>query len=262
MDELLSCPTLESFFQSVRNCGKRVCSAEDIEIALMHTPNPGVSGDILYYAGATPYTAEQLMFAAHHSAEHPLFDICATGHMTEALEPEDLAGIAKWRNSALHSEVDKPNSIHHTLFATLLIPPGFLLSLKGVRFERGQFTDQERNQLLALQQVAQSILKGSQLLAPLCQTLYARCRERGGHPFINALRRQLFDLSRREAEVLHWVDKGKQDTEIAAILGIGVRTVHTYIGNLLRKLHCENRLQLMAGQYSRMVELSEPSVGA
>lgn len=257
LDALLSAPSLEAFFQTVRICGKEVCSADDIEIALMHTPEPGVSGDILYYAGATPYAPDQLLFAAQHSAEHPLFDLCLAGNMSEALEPEDVAGIMKWRESALHHEVDKPNSIHHTLFATIVIPPCFLLSLKGVRFARGRFKAVERNQLLSLQQIVHSMLKASPLLLPLCQTLHAHARQVGAQPFINALGGKLLALSKREAEVLHWIEAGKQDAEIAAILGIGIRTVHTHVGHILQKLHCENRLQLMVGQYSRMVELPE-----
>jgi DNA-binding CsgD family transcriptional regulator len=48
-------------------------------------------------------------------------------------------------------------------------------------------------------------------------------------------------LTPREAEVLHWVMKGKQDEAIAGILKISVRTVHQHIGHILRKLQSESR---------------------
>jgi len=48
-------------------------------------------------------------------------------------------------------------------------------------------------------------------------------------------------LTPREAEVLHWVMKGKQDGVIAGILKISVRTVHQHIARILRKLQSENR---------------------
>ncbi|MFZ0503899.1 MAG: helix-turn-helix transcriptional regulator [Chthoniobacterales bacterium] len=48
-------------------------------------------------------------------------------------------------------------------------------------------------------------------------------------------------LTPREAEVLHWVIKGKQDGVIATILRISVRTVHQHIARILRKLQSETR---------------------
>jgi DNA-binding CsgD family transcriptional regulator len=48
-------------------------------------------------------------------------------------------------------------------------------------------------------------------------------------------------LSPREAEVLHWVMKGKPNGLIAGILQISIRTVHQHIANILRKLESESR---------------------
>jgi DNA-binding CsgD family transcriptional regulator len=48
-------------------------------------------------------------------------------------------------------------------------------------------------------------------------------------------------LTPLEAEVLHWVIKGKQDGVIAGILKISVRTVHQHIARILRKLQSETR---------------------
>lgn len=45
----------------------------------------------------------------------------------------------------------------------------------------------------------------------------------------------------REAQVLHWVIQGKRDAEIAAILGISVRTIHKHVQRLLKKLQVETR---------------------
>ena len=51
-------------------------------------------------------------------------------------------------------------------------------------------------------------------------------------------------LTRREREVLERLAKGKTDLEIARSLCIGERTVHTHVGNLLRKLEARNRVQV------------------
>jgi DNA-binding CsgD family transcriptional regulator len=59
-------------------------------------------------------------------------------------------------------------------------------------------------------------------------------------------------LTPREAEVLHWVIKGKQDGVIACILKISVRTVHQHIARILRKLQSETR---GSAGYEAMVKL-------
>ena len=48
-------------------------------------------------------------------------------------------------------------------------------------------------------------------------------------------------LSRREAEILGWIVRGKSNPEIATILGIRVRTIHKHIEHLYLKLGVENR---------------------
>ena len=48
-------------------------------------------------------------------------------------------------------------------------------------------------------------------------------------------------LTRREAEVLAWVARGKTNAEIAAILGRRPRTVHKHLDHIFDKLGVENR---------------------
>ena len=69
-------------------------------------------------------------------------------------------------------------------------------------------------------------------------------------------------LTPREAEVLHWVMKGKQDAVIAGILKISIRTVHQHIAHILRKLRAESR---SSAGYEAMMKLkgleSHPRTG-
>lgn len=53
-------------------------------------------------------------------------------------------------------------------------------------------------------------------------------------------------LSRRELECLQLAAKGLISAEIALALGIGVRTVHYHIANLLTKLEASNRQEAIA----------------
>ncbi|QPC80944.1 response regulator transcription factor [Phototrophicus methaneseepsis] len=51
------------------------------------------------------------------------------------------------------------------------------------------------------------------------------------------------DLSEREQEVLELIATGKTNKEIAEVLCITENTVKTYLGNILAKLHLQNRIQ-------------------
>lgn len=48
-------------------------------------------------------------------------------------------------------------------------------------------------------------------------------------------------VTRRETEVLEWMIEGKQNREIAMILGLSLRTVQKHVENMLVRLHIENR---------------------
>ena len=66
-------------------------------------------------------------------------------------------------------------------------------------------------------------------------------------------------LTPREAEVLHWVIKGKQDGVIAGILKISVRTVHQHIARILRKLQSETRGSAGYEAMMKVKGLAQPS---
>ena len=48
-------------------------------------------------------------------------------------------------------------------------------------------------------------------------------------------------LTRREAEVLHWIAEGKRDREIARIMGVSARTAEHHVSRILEKLSVETR---------------------
>lgn len=55
-----------------------------------------------------------------------------------------------------------------------------------------------------------------------------------------------FNLSQREAEILHWVSKGKTNPEIALILNISSFTVKNHMQRVFQKLNVTNRAQAVS----------------
>jgi DNA-binding CsgD family transcriptional regulator len=55
-----------------------------------------------------------------------------------------------------------------------------------------------------------------------------------------------FNLSQREAEILHWVAQGKTNVEIALILHISSFTVKNHMKRVFQKLNVTNRAQAVS----------------
>ncbi len=61
------------------------------------------------------------------------------------------------------------------------------------------------------------------------------------HPNQDAILREHFSLTAREAEVLLWIAKGKSNRDIGDILGLSPRTVNKHLEQIYAKLGVENR---------------------
>ena len=74
---------------------------------------------------------------------------------------------------------------------------------------------------------------------------YARALGRpGGRP--PALRRLEQTVTRREAEILGWIQEGKTNGDIARILHLSPWTVKNHVQNMLKKLGVHNRAQAVS----------------
>jgi DNA-binding NarL/FixJ family response regulator len=90
------------------------------------------------------------------------------------------------------------------------------------------------------------VARGDALLAPsVTRRLIAEFTARN-----RASRRaSLPEISAREREVLIGVARGLNNAELARELFIGEATVKTHVGNLLTKLDCRDRVQLVVRAY-------------
>jgi len=85
-------------------------------------------------------------------------------------------------------------------------------------------------------------------------TLVAEGAASGASGEISARTEQLardHGLSRRQAEVLTQLALGKTNNAIAAVLGCADGTVEFHVSHLLRKMHCENRTEIVARYWSK-----------
>lgn len=62
-------------------------------------------------------------------------------------------------------------------------------------------------------------------------------------------------LTPRQAEVLHWIAKGKTNEEISGILECSFHTVKTHIREIFQRLDVTNRAGAIAAAYSMFYEL-------
>ena len=84
-----------------------------------------------------------------------------------------------------------------------------------------------------------------EIVVPYVYCTYARVLGRlGGRP--PALRRLEQTVTRREAEILGWIQEGKTNGDIARILHLSPWTVKNHVQNMLKKLGVHNRAQAVS----------------
>jgi DNA-binding CsgD family transcriptional regulator len=174
---------------------------------------------------------------------HPVIPIAQGGVKGAAIRLSDCISQRQLEQTALYADVFFPLGISHQTVTTLDIPG----HIAGVTVNRDKDFSEEEALLLSL--LAPHLALAHRNL----QRIEAlRCAAAQVIPGPEDLER--VGLTPREAEVLHWVMKGKQDGVIASILKISVRTVHQHIARILRKLQSETR---GSAGYEAMVKLKD-----
>lgn len=84
------------------------------------------------------------------------------------------------------------------------------------------------------------------LLGPTGENQYLLRVEKVGSAAPEAVLREVFTLTNREAEVLVWIARGKPNKDIAEILDLSPRTVNKHLEQIYSKLGIENRASAAA----------------
>lgn len=56
-------------------------------------------------------------------------------------------------------------------------------------------------------------------------------------------------LTSREIQVIQLIEKNNSNIQIAAIIGLSIRTIETHRKNIYRKINCHNTLSLIKWAY-------------
>jgi DNA-binding CsgD family transcriptional regulator len=173
---------------------------------------------------------------------HPVMPVAQAG-AKGAIKLSDCVSQRQFEQTPLYADVFFPLGIRHQTVATLDIPG----HIAGVTVNRDKdFTDEEA---LLFSLIAPHLALAHRNLQRIEAVRATAAQVIPGPEDLERV-----GLTPREAEVLHWVMKGKQDGVIASILKISVRTVHQHIARILRKLQSETR---GSAGYEAMVKLKD-----
>jgi len=173
---------------------------------------------------------------------HPVIPIAQAG-AKGAIRLSDCVTQRQFERTDLYADVFFPLDVNHQTVATLDIPG----HIAGVTVNRDRDFTEEEALLLSLLAPHLALAHRNLQRKEALRTTAAQVV-----PGPEDLER--VGLTPREAEVLHWVMKGKQDGVIASILKISVRTVHQHIARILRKLQSETR---GSAGYEAMLKLKD-----
>lgn len=181
-------------------------------------------------APADPYTPEEVGYYVANSEKHPLVAYFARTGEVRARRISDLLDEASWLESEIYRHCLRRLDLRHNLALPIGIDEAIVAALSFSR-------------------------SGVDFTAHDCELLdafgphFRQAWQRHRNPWENAAaaeraareRFEALGLSPRESEVLFWMTEGKQNREIATILGIQLSTVQDHVASLLAKLNQENR---------------------
>ena len=183
---------------------------------------------VVRMAPENPFTPEELSYHAAHSHANPLVAYYARTGDTRARRISDVIDERTWRESEYYRVCQTRLDLPYCLALPVTVNASIAAGLSFTR-RHADFT-----------------LHDCELLDAFAPH-FRQAWERHENPWaeqrqLEAQRRlQERGLSPRESEVLFWATEGKENREIATILGLRLGTVQEYVTSLVAKLEQENR---------------------
>lgn len=179
---------------------------------------------------ANPYTPEEMAYYLAHPNENALVAHYERTGDTHARRLSDFISVAELRQTEFYRRCLRRTGMVRCLALPIQVDES---TVAGLVFNRrdGDFTSRHCALLDAF--------------APHFRLAWQRHADPWAeHPVAAPSARERlrqFGLTPREADVLYWMTEGKQNREIATILGRSLETVQEHVGNIVRKLDQENR---------------------
>jgi DNA-binding CsgD family transcriptional regulator len=190
-----------------------------------------------------PYNESEMHHYSETPSLNPLVAYYERTHRTHARRITDVISLSAWKRHPFYLHCLSRNRFLYQLALPVSINAHTIAALSLNRIRR-DFTVRQRTLLeLFGPHFRQAWLRHEQ---PTLQRL--------NHPLSLRQRLRELGLTLREADVLFWISDGKQNREIAAILGLSLYTVQEYVGNILRKLGVPNRHALTVHTLGRLAD--------
>ena len=182
----------------------------------------------MQFLGAYPhhlFTPAMLKAAAHLMPQHPLYEELFVRGNTRPLRLTDFASVAEFQRSALYHVLYQASGLVYQLVVGTPVPGGGLITCAVFR-QALDFSRLEQTLLAFVQPHIAALLARLPVMPGLAA-------EAGAPPPLG--------LTRREADILFHVAKGRADKEIGQLCAISPRTVQNHLHNIYHKLGVDNR---------------------
>ena len=188
-------------------------------------------------APCNPYTPEEMRYYVKHAHEDPLTAHYDSTDDRQARRISDVISLQAWKKTAHHQNCFARVGVIRSLALPVRVNAdtlaGLALDRCGSDFTRRHcdLLDAFAPHFLLAWKRHEAQWLSEEDMEPTMKTVGLSVREH----------LQTLGLTFREADVLYWITEGKQNREIATILGRTIGTVQEHVANLLRKLGQENR---------------------
>jgi DNA-binding CsgD family transcriptional regulator len=184
-------------------------------------------GDI-QFLGAYPrhlFTPAVLQAAAHLLPQHPLYEEIFVRGNTRPLRLTDFASVQAFQRTGLYQELYRASGLTYQLVVGTPMPGGSLITCAVFRHSP-DFTRLEQTLLAFVQPHIAALLARLPVVSGLAAGV-------GAPPALG--------LTRREADILFHLTRGRADKEIGQLCAISARTVQNHLHNIYHKLGVANR---------------------